>query len=109
MAVQFRPAGPALAGNLPAKLRMELPGILRWIVEGAVRYLKEGIGEPPVMVRIATEGYRQESDVLAEFPSLEGLAGGLICQVRIDSPSTRSKRCPAGIRTRASRSSPWVT
>jgi len=53
--------------ELPAKLRMELPGILRWIVEGAMRYLQEGLGEPPVVVRTATEGYRQESDVLAEF------------------------------------------
>jgi putative DNA primase/helicase len=53
--------------ELPAKLRTELPGILRWIVEGAMRYLKEGIGEPPATVRTATAGYRQESDVLAEF------------------------------------------
>lgn len=53
--------------ELPAKLRMELPGILRWIVEGAMRYLKEALGEPPAVVLTATEGHRQESDVLAEF------------------------------------------
>ena len=52
--------------DLPANLRMELPGILRWIVEGAVLYQREGLGDPPD-VTAATEQYRQESDRLKEF------------------------------------------
>ena len=52
--------------DLPAKLRTELPGILNWIVEGATRYLKNGLGDPPVVIA-AIEKYREESDKLNEF------------------------------------------
>lgn len=52
--------------KLPRKLREELPGILAWIVRGALMYQRLGLPEPEE-VRVATEGYREEMDVLAAF------------------------------------------
>jgi putative DNA primase/helicase len=47
-------------------LRRELPGILNWIIEGAELYLESGLGTVPEVDQ-ATESYRMESDVLADF------------------------------------------
>jgi putative DNA primase/helicase len=52
--------------NLPEKLKTELPGILNWMLEGLRRYLREGLTVPD-SVKAATEGYRSESNVLAEW------------------------------------------
>jgi putative DNA primase/helicase len=40
--------------------------ILRWAVEGCGRWLAEGLGEPPAVLA-ATDAYRQEQDVVAQF------------------------------------------
>lgn len=52
--------------DLPTKLEAELPGILAWAVEGARLWLTEGLGMPDD-VRIATESYRAEMDVIGDF------------------------------------------
>lgn len=52
--------------RLPDKLREEMPGILAWAVRGCLDWQREGLGEPEE-VRTATEGYREEMDVLAAF------------------------------------------
>lgn len=52
--------------DLPAKLWAERSGILNWLIAGLVDYLEKGL-EPPAEVRAATEGYRDESDVLGQF------------------------------------------
>ena len=52
--------------NLGEKLKNELAGILRWSVEGALRWQKEGL-EAPESVKVMTENYRAEMDVLADF------------------------------------------
>lgn len=52
--------------ELPAKLRGELPGILSWAVQGCQIWQAEGLGFPQE-IRDATESYREEMDVLAEF------------------------------------------
>jgi putative DNA primase/helicase len=52
--------------DLANRLRDELPGILRWAVEGCLAYQREHLGMPPAVTQ-ATEEYRAESDVLAEF------------------------------------------
>lgn len=52
--------------GLPAALRAELPGILRWAVEGCQAWLETGL-RAPEEVKAATEKYRAESDLLAEF------------------------------------------
>jgi P4 family phage/plasmid primase-like protien len=52
--------------KLPEKLRQELPGVLAWMVQGCLAWQREGLGEPE-KVRVATEGYRAEQDVLAAF------------------------------------------
>ena len=52
--------------NLPDKLRAELTGILRWAVEGCLSWQKEGLGTPPDVTR-ATDSYRAEMDLLANF------------------------------------------
>lgn len=53
-------------GQLPQKLRAELPGILAWAVEGCLEWLAEGL-RPPDRVMAATEEYRTESDSLGAF------------------------------------------
>src|SRR5215204_5259479 len=52
--------------RLAAKLCAERSGILAWIVRGCLEYQREGLGEPEE-VKVATEGYRVEMDVLAAF------------------------------------------
>jgi putative DNA primase/helicase len=52
--------------GLQAALLAELPGILAWAVQGAVEWARNGLGTP-IGVRLATEGYRHESDTLGAF------------------------------------------
>src|SRR5205823_5527169 len=52
--------------RLLEKLRAELPGILRWAVDGCLAWQRDGLGTATA-VREATEGYRQEMDVLGRF------------------------------------------
>jgi putative DNA primase/helicase len=52
--------------ELPDKLRVELPGILAWAVEGCIEWQEERLGNPPE-VAAATETYRAEQDILANF------------------------------------------
>jgi P4 family phage/plasmid primase-like protien len=52
--------------EMPEKLRQELPGILARCVRGCLRWQEKGLDEPKA-VKEATEGYRQEQDVLAVF------------------------------------------
>lgn len=54
--------------ELPEKLRKELPGILRWAVEGCLKWQREGLGEPEE-VKQATQGYKDEMDILGQFLS----------------------------------------
>jgi putative DNA primase/helicase len=48
------------------KFTAELPGILIWALEGCYRWQKEGMIEPDA-VKIATEAYRTEMDLLGNF------------------------------------------
>jgi P4 family phage/plasmid primase-like protien len=52
--------------KLPAKLRAELPGILNWAIAGCLGWQQHGLGVPTA-VREATETYRAEQDLLADF------------------------------------------
>jgi putative DNA primase/helicase len=52
--------------NLPAKLRLEAPGILRWMVDGLKKYKLIGLAEPDCIKR-ATEEYRSEQDPIGRF------------------------------------------
>jgi putative DNA primase/helicase len=52
--------------RLPEKLRAEYPGILSWCVEGCRDWQENGLHIPKV-VEDATQRYRAEQDVLAEF------------------------------------------
>lgn len=52
--------------ELPNKLRKELPGIFNWAVMGCMDWQKEGLGEPEE-VKKATEGYKNEMDVILRF------------------------------------------
>jgi len=51
---------------MPEKLRNEAEGILAWAVEGCRLWRAEGLEIPPA-VKKATEGYRGEMDVIAQF------------------------------------------
>ena len=52
--------------QLLVKLRAEWPGILNWCIAGCLDWQRNGM-QTPEEVMIATDGYRQEQDVLAEF------------------------------------------
>lgn len=54
--------------SLPEKLRVELPGILNWAVQGCLKWQQEGLGEPEE-VKQATQGYKDEMDILGQFLS----------------------------------------
>ena len=48
------------------KLKKEAPGILNKLVEGCLAWQKKGLN-PPDKVRLATNEYREEMDVLSEY------------------------------------------
>jgi P4 family phage/plasmid primase-like protien len=52
--------------NLKDKLRGELSGILNWALEGCRQWQRGGMKEPE-KVSLATEGYKEEEDVVGEF------------------------------------------
>ena len=54
--------------NLIHKLEDELPGILAWAVKGCLQWQEEGLGIPEE-VKVATQSYRCEMDILADFIS----------------------------------------
>jgi len=61
-------------------LRAELPGILAWGVRGCLAWQRDGLTAPPAVVA-ATETYRVESDLVAQFLA-ERCTLGDGCQVR---------------------------
>jgi putative DNA primase/helicase len=52
--------------DLPEKLRAELPGILAWAVEGCLEWRRGGLRDPE-SVRAATQGYRDDMDLIGQF------------------------------------------
>lgn len=52
--------------QLLGRLQSELPGILAWAVRGCLKWQCDGLGEPEP-VSTATEAYRREMDVMADF------------------------------------------
>jgi P4 family phage/plasmid primase-like protien len=52
--------------NLVEKLKLEAPGILRWAVDGCLAWQREGL-RAPAAVAAATEGYREEQDIVGRF------------------------------------------
>lgn len=52
--------------KLADKLEAEAPGILRWVVEGARQFVAQGL-TPPDAVRLATERYRADEDIVGKF------------------------------------------
>lgn len=52
--------------ELRSKLEREAPGILAWAAQGCLEWQKRGLS-PPESVRIATQGFRAESDAVGRF------------------------------------------
>ncbi len=52
--------------NLEETLRAEVAGILTWAIRGCLEWQRRGL-EAPRVILAATESYRQENDVLADF------------------------------------------
>jgi len=69
--------------NLLVKLEAELPGILAWAVEGCLAWQREGLN-PPHEVTKATEKYREEMDILADFLADYCLIGAEHIEKNID-------------------------
>ena len=57
---------PEQDGDLSTKLKAEAPGILRKLVLACLEWQARGV-DPPKAVQAATEGYKAESDPLADF------------------------------------------
>lgn len=53
--------------QLMEKLEAEFSGILAWALEGLRRFIKQGGLSYPTSIRLATEGYQQEQDILGLF------------------------------------------
>jgi putative DNA primase/helicase len=53
-------------GDLPEKLRAELPGILAWAVRGCLEWQQRGLDDPAA-VRNASAQYKADMDLLAQF------------------------------------------
>jgi P4 family phage/plasmid primase-like protien len=73
--------------DLPAKLAAELPGILRWLVEGCLEYQRKGLAEPDE-VKAATQGYRSDMDVIAQFVEDE-----CVESPRAEAPASKLYEC----------------
>ncbi|HHX36314.1 MAG TPA: hypothetical protein GX719_13725, partial [Gammaproteobacteria bacterium] len=54
--------------DLMKKLQKEKAGILNWMIEGCLLWQKERLGEPEE-VRLATEEYQEEMDLIGSFLS----------------------------------------
>ena len=54
--------------ELPTKLLAERDGILAWAVEGCLAWQRDGLAAPEAVVN-ATQDYREDMDILAEFLS----------------------------------------
>ena len=52
--------------DLDRQLRKEAPGILAWLIRGCLLWQKHGLN-PPLLVTEATEQYRRNEDLLADF------------------------------------------
>jgi putative DNA primase/helicase len=52
--------------ELPSRLRAEACGILAWLVQGCLEWQRQGLN-PPETVKVATQGYRQEEDLMGLF------------------------------------------
>jgi P4 family phage/plasmid primase-like protien len=76
--------------RMPEKLRQERPGILAWCVRGCLEWQEKGLDEPEA-VKEATEGYRREQDVLADFLE-EHTLQGTQCRVRCGELYARYKQ-----------------
>ena len=57
-----------------SKLKKEAPGILNRLLEGCLQWQKTGL-KPPEKVTLATEEYREEMDVLADYMEERCLVG----------------------------------
>lgn len=69
--VKFHDPGegtPVKDTGMEAKLTAELPGILNWAINGCLDWQRQGLKAPEI-VQAATEGYRQEMDVLSAWIS----------------------------------------
>jgi len=70
-------------GELPEKLRAEMPGILNWCIAGAQEWLRQGL-KPPESCRIATEKFKASSDSLSGFSEMfEESADGWITKAEV--------------------------
>jgi putative DNA primase/helicase len=53
-------------GSLPERLKKSAPAVLGWVYDGWVDYQEQGLN-PPEVVRVRTQAYQAESDVLGRF------------------------------------------
>lgn len=51
---------------LPDTLKSEASGILKWMIDGCLKWQRDGLGISET-IRCATEGYRADEDVIAQF------------------------------------------
>ena len=62
--------------GLEKKILSEKEGILNWMIEGCLLWQKQKLTKLPQRIDSASQGYREESDVLAEFIEEQCLVDG---------------------------------
>ena len=60
------PGAPLQDPDLANTLLTELPGVLNWAIEGCLKWQREGLHIPKI-IKVATDEYRAEQDVLRPF------------------------------------------
>ncbi len=69
--------------RLKEKLEQERSGILNWLLDGCRAWLEHGLGKAAA-VSAATESYREESDVLADFITARCVVGENFGEIAAD-------------------------
>jgi len=59
-------SGDKVDKSLPMKLADELEGIFSWLVQGCLQWQRESL-KVPLEVRVATQEYRSQTDILPQF------------------------------------------
>jgi putative DNA primase/helicase len=86
----FFPPEKRIKGLSDILVAEEGPGILRWMVDGCLEWQRIGLAEP-AKVREATQGYRNEQDVIGDFIDQ-------CCESFLDHPTLRDQaRVQAGV------------
>lgn len=59
--------GDNIDSSLSSKLSAERSKIMLWMLEGAARWYKEGLKDIPTVIRVASDAYKTDQDIIGAF------------------------------------------